>query len=926
MKKIFTLLLFLLVCSIVSNAQTKENKDDKPVMTIGCLSDLHNELGLISGDVSNVKLRGTIVNTLKRMHDEEDVDLICLGGDYTSDVTISKENWERVKQLIHEASRSAFHDNRSNRPVIYVTGNHDYEVANFDNLPKSYNAGYYEDIMTKDIGPLSNDDAYYETSVSLNGQKLLGAFHYQINGFDFVTLNCGLYFYQNAWNYTYSSGSVQWVVDKLDKIYASDPNKTVFFLVHVPFSDSNSISSTNKGMKNDESMRLLKSSLAQYPNLIMLYGHDHGTNSAFIRTNTSQRVTRYDTDGVVISSFDDTHVDEPASGSALVKVPALISETTSEPTPVKVKIKSLLNGKYLTYDVSTNLSVQDEAMEATITKKADSDNLFTVMLGGSYVYCGSKTTFSGNLEVTDYSSACIYKVNNAKATRVTSVDALVNGAKIVIVCKSSNDKKYYALLPENTMTTLNGDNRMKSQLFADGNLADEISVENNIVWQLEQDVEEVSTLPLDACIKNVATGKYIGADANNLNTIDEANTCNIYEDNGSIFVKMPNNDRDLHIGTGGRFSRGTATALMFFDMKAVEGTNNYVGTLVQNPKLGGTYAIAGKKDGKNYVLTNNVFNAGQGDDQRLDGYEVTVTDNTITLSDNNFFWTLTEKPEKPTLPMNALIQNVATGKYIGEDANNLNTIDEANTCNIYEEEGAIYVKMLNNNRHLHIGTNGRFSRGDATALKFFEMKAVEGTNNYVGTLVQNPKLGGTYAIAGEKDGKNYVLTNNVFNAGQGDNQRLDGYEVTVTDNTITLSDNNFFWTLKEREPGKPSFVSSFMGSMRYYNNSIEGDVTVNNSKIVQALMIYIYPDRITLKMKNYGESGTFGNITINKDLAAYTIYREVRNSNGLVTGIKDINNANKTKKNDGRIYDLMGRQVKKPTHGVYIVNGRKVVF
>ena len=43
--------------------------------------------------------------------------------------------------------------------------------------------------------------------------------------------------------------------------------------------------------------------------------------------------------------------------------------------------------------------------------------------------------------------------------------------------------------------------------------------------------------------------------------------------------------------------------------------------------------------------------------------------------------------------------------------------------------------MPNNNRHLHIGSGGRFSRGDATALKFFEVVAptVE-HGSYVGTL------------------------------------------------------------------------------------------------------------------------------------------------------------------------------------------------
>lgn len=734
-------------------------------MTIGCLSDLHNELGLISGELSTVKLRGTFGNTIKRMHEEEDVDLICLGGDYTSDVTVSKENWERVKQLMRETSRSAFRDGRTQRPVIYVTGNHDYEVANFDKIPKGFNAGYYQDIMEEDIGPLTAHNAYYEEADngSLDKQKLLGAYHYQIKGFDFVMLNCGLYFFKNAWDYTYSLGSVQWVADKLAELYASDPNKTVFFLLHVPFSDSNSISAANKGMKSGESTRLLKATLAKYPNRVMIYGHDHGTDSAFIRKRTSQRVTRYDVGGMVISSFDDTHVDDPV----------LPPDTPEEPTSVTMSIKSVATGKYLTYGSSTNLAVQDDAMNATIDKVANSDNHFSVKLGGNYVYCGSTATFSGNAKLTDYSKAFIYKVDDNKATRVTATNELADCAKVVLVYKASKDKKYYALLPENTKTSLSSDNRMKAQLVAASDPGDEISVEgDNIVWQLNQREVEETGLPIDACI-----------------------------------------------------------------------------------------------------------------------------------------------------------QNTATGKYIGEDSSNLNTVDEALTCNIYEENGKVYVKMPNNNRHLHIGSGGRFSRGDATALKFFEVIAptVE-HGSYVGTLVKYPKTGVPYAIAAEKSGKTYLLTNKVYKAGEGDDQRLEGQEVTVNDNTVSFTDDNLIWTLKEREPGDPSFFSSFMGSMRYYNNSIEGDVSVSNSKIVQALMVYIYPDRITLKMKNYGESGTFGNITINKDLAAYTVYREVRNANGALTAIKGVTTENKMGKADGRVYDLTGRQVTRPTRGVYVMNGRKVVL
>ena len=69
-----------------------------------------------------------------------------------------------------------------------------------------------------------------------------------------------------------------------------------------------------------------------------------------------------------------------------------------------------------------------------------------------------------------------------------------------------------------------------------------------------------------------------------------------------------------------------------------------------------------------------------------------------------------------------------------------------------------------------------------------------------------------------------------------------------------------------------------------------------------------------------------GNITINKDLAAYTVYREVRNANGALTAIKGVTTENKMGKADGRVYDLTGRQVTRPTRGVYVMNGRKVVL
>ena len=220
---------------------------EKPILTFGCLSDLHSQQTLISGDVETVKLRGTITKTLNAMKAEENLDLIVLGGDYLSDVTIPFENYLRTRELLVEATRGAFPED-SKTPVIYVNGNHEYEVANFDNVPKGYNAGdYYTTPMKTDIGTLADEDCFYEMADngSSDPVRLLAAYHYVIKGFDFVVLNTGKYLFQGAWDYTYSQESVEWVESKLEEIYAENANKTVFFLIHIPFSDSNSLSAAN---------------------------------------------------------------------------------------------------------------------------------------------------------------------------------------------------------------------------------------------------------------------------------------------------------------------------------------------------------------------------------------------------------------------------------------------------------------------------------------------------------------------------------------------------------------------------------------------------------------------------------------------------------------------------------------------------------
>lgn len=614
MKLRFLSMLFMLV-TMVGFLRAQNVEEEKPLLTLACISDIHTERSLIDcDDLNDIALRGSFIRTLAMMKRDENIDVMMLGGDCTSDATIPVANWKQVRTLIAKYTRRAFPAN-SATPVLYVTGNHDYEVANWDNIPKPYNAGdYYTFPMKEDIGELSEQDAFYEDAD--NGERgtmsLLAAYHYVINGFDFVILNCGKNFFKSAWNYVYSEESVQWVADKLEDIYAENPNKTVFFALHVPFSDSNSIREPSKGIASSPGEKLLKKTLSKYPNLIMLYGHDHGGDKAYTRRKTSQRVTRYDMDGRVIATTDETHVDG---------------------------------------------ATQD---------------------------------------------------------------------------------------PEND--------------------------------EPEESVQQTST---EWYVSSYTSNKYLGFNTLNLSTVDDQNVTTI---------------------------------------EVTDATNAAFALKVSG---------SGTEANGNYVISS---------------------------SSGRFSANMNQYPT-----YFYRVVNMDETEIVAEKVSVL-------------ESGALYVIVAENAK-------------DRTLL---------------------------YALTDE----GYPATNS---------NRLVGLKVTPTDGKIVLaaSQTHALWKLSEvvKESAKPSFFSAFMGSMRYYYNTIDpGDMPVETPNIVQALMVYVYPDRVELRMKNYNRSGTINGITVNKKLAPYISYRKVDAPTGVQgVQLKDVHVEN------AHVYDMTGRKVNKPSRGMYIVNGKKML-
>lgn len=446
-------ILFLLVAWMMLSgyiyAQEVEEKE-KPLLTLACISDIHAERSLIDcASLDDIALRGSFVRTLAYMKRDEKIDVMLLGGDCTSDATVSRENWEQVRKLIVRNTRTAFASD-SKKPVLYVTGNHDYEVANWDNIPKPYNAGdYYTFPMKEDVGVLSEKDAFYEDADngSLGKMSLLAAYHYVINGFDFVVLNCGKHLFRNASNYIYSDESVQWVADKLAEIYAEDADKTVFFALHIPFSDSNSIRSASKGMASSPSEQLLKKTLSKYPNLIMLYGHDHGGDNAYTRRKTSQRVTRYGVDGTVIATTDDTHVDGPTMDPEN-------DEKEDPKAAVEWYFRNEASQEYLGFN-PRNLGMVADPVTVSIEVTNATQSAFAVKVSGSgseangnYIISSSSGRFSAN--ASNYPTY-FFKVTKREDGHVEAVKVseVKEGETYVIVAENAKDRSLlYAITSE----------------------------------------------------------------------------------------------------------------------------------------------------------------------------------------------------------------------------------------------------------------------------------------------------------------------------------------------------------------------------------------------------------------------------------------------------------------------------------------------
>ncbi len=276
------------VPSVFERYNGDDSQVDTPLMRVLLFGDYQIGDYLLS-DEENSPLRPVFVKMCEDLQNEH-FDAVMIGGDLTYSDYVTKERWEYVVDSVLGMLKEKISPN-----IYIIAGNHDYNAGERDN----YNsADYYNAYMKENLGELEGTDGYFEQSEYYEGDILVG-FVYEQNGVHFMGLSTSPDMMRGSLqntNYNYTEGAMDWVEEKLSEI---GKDETVIFMAHFPLGDSNNIIRSSKGAAEGSTVRLLNI-LKDYPNLVYLYGHDHGSSFAFIDSETEERVTRYDTDGYKI--------------------------------------------------------------------------------------------------------------------------------------------------------------------------------------------------------------------------------------------------------------------------------------------------------------------------------------------------------------------------------------------------------------------------------------------------------------------------------------------------------------------------------------------------------------------------------------------------------------------------------------------------
>jgi hypothetical protein len=273
----------------------------KKILTAFCYTDIHNQQAMLDYPTT---VRSSLIEATNLAKAEFGLaDIALVGGDNISDYpywnrscALPKKNFLDLKEKMHRCISESVSDGK----VLYVAGNNDMilgDIGTDENEP--YNTTDFYDLMDNAFGELPNDEKLILTSTEKPNELYWGAFHYVVNGIDFIGINIDPNTAFNSHEGYYSTQTLIWVKNKIDQI-DPDGNKVVFVIGHL-----SAIYYFNNGklcetMENGD-RSLFYDIFKGHKNAFYLYGHVHGESSCY-REYSSGAVLHIDKNGMPLDS------------------------------------------------------------------------------------------------------------------------------------------------------------------------------------------------------------------------------------------------------------------------------------------------------------------------------------------------------------------------------------------------------------------------------------------------------------------------------------------------------------------------------------------------------------------------------------------------------------------------------------------------
>ena len=204
------------------------------ILTGFCFTDILNQQAMLDYPTT---VRRSLIQAAEIAAEEFGLaDLAIVGGDNISDYphwnkscALPKKNFLDIKKKINACISESVKDEK----VLYVAGNNDMilgDIGTEENEP--YNTTDFYDLMDHAFGELPENEKIILTSKEKPNELYWGAFHYVVNGIDFIGINIDPDTAFNSHEGYYSDETLIWVKNKLNEI-DPDGRKCVFVIGHL---------------------------------------------------------------------------------------------------------------------------------------------------------------------------------------------------------------------------------------------------------------------------------------------------------------------------------------------------------------------------------------------------------------------------------------------------------------------------------------------------------------------------------------------------------------------------------------------------------------------------------------------------------------------------------------------------------------------